>query len=123
MKENGSYDRSIVIVHSDHGSMITRNRPSFGDVEKITKEDYRASYSTLFAVKYPGSEYSIDRRTLSLSYLLEEFMASLPAFTNPGERYTLFRPSDTAPAEKIDPYVYLNGTYPKNRIDIDIFKD
>lgn len=123
MKENGSYDRSIIIVHSDHGSIITQNTPTFRNIETISKEDYRASFSTLFAVKYPESAFSVDRRALPLSYLLEEFMVLLPSLVTPGQSSTVFRPSDTASAEKIDSYVYLNGTYPKRRIDIDLFED
>ena len=123
LKENVDYERSIIILHGDHGSIITKNRPSFRNVEKMNKEDYRASFSTLFAVKYPGSKFSVDERALSLSYLLEEFMVLLPSLLNPAESYTVFRPSDTASPDKMGSYVYLNGTYPKNRIDIDIFKD
>ena len=50
-------------------------------------------------------------------------MGVLPSLMNFTESDTVFHPSDAASAEKIDSYVYLNGTYPKNRIDIEVFKE
>lgn len=50
-------------------------------------------------------------------------MVMRPSLLTPTGSSIAFRPSDTASAAKIDYYIYLKGTYPKHRIDIDLFKD
>jgi len=123
MKQAGLLEDATIILHGDHGSHIARHPSMVKYLDTISMPDYRATFSTLFAVKYPGSEFSIDDRVLPTSYLMEEFMAALPSFTAEAGRRTQFHPSGVADPAKTDPYVYLQGTYPLHRVDIDIFSN
>jgi hypothetical protein len=116
-------DRATIILHGDHGSHIVSKFTMHRNADSFSPEDYRAAYSTLFAVKYPGSEFSIDERVLPLSYLMEELIAVLPAYTLQADTYPAFYPSGDAAPEKVDPYVYFQGKYPQHRVDVDIFRD
>ena len=123
MQEVGIFERFIIVVHGDHGSMISQYLPRLWNFGKLTPEQYRAHYSTLFAVKFPGVEFKIDTRTLPLSALLEGFSMAAPGFINGNkseETFVTALPSDPV---KVDSYIYLLGSYPMKRVDIDIFKD
>lgn len=67
MKKAGVYERVTIILHGDHGSLISRQPPYMHNHELLSKEDYRSSFSTLFAVKYPGSQFAIDESPLPIS--------------------------------------------------------
>jgi arylsulfatase A-like enzyme len=123
LRESGLYDRATIILHGDHGSQITRKFTLHRNAGSYSKEDYRAAYSTLFAVKYPGSKFFIDERVLPLAYLLEAFMAQVPAWSVAADSYPTFNPPGDADPEKVDPYVYFQGTYPLHRVDVNIFED
>ena len=123
MRNSGLYDRAIIILHGDHGSHIGRHPGHMKHKEALTKKNYRALFSTLFAVKYPGSVFLVDDRALPLSYLLEEFMAGLPSYVTGAEVFSLFNPSGETDSDKIDSYIYLYGEYPLWRVDIGFFED
>ena len=123
MKKTGLYDRAIIILHGDHGSHISELHPQVANLKTFTKQDYRATFSTLFAVKYPGSSFFVDERALPITYLLEEFMTVLPTYLSDTDSYTRFSPSGDADPEKIDSYVYFSGAFPLHRVDIDLFND
>ena len=123
MKKAGVYERATIIMHGDHGSLISRRPPYMHNHELLTKEDYRSSFSTLFAVKYPGSEFAIDESRLPISYLLEEFVTALPAYVYEAESYPVFKLPEIGKSAKTAPYVYMSGKYPMERMEIDIFED
>ncbi|HEX5613185.1 MAG TPA: hypothetical protein VFX67_11055 [Burkholderiales bacterium] len=55
MKEAGVWDDAIVIVHGDHGSRILRLMPVAANAARLTRADLRDAYSTLFAIRAPGT--------------------------------------------------------------------
>ena len=123
LQRAGLYENATIILHGDHGSHITKQASLVKNLDAFTLPDYRANFSTLFAVKYPGSEFSIDDRVLPVSYLLEEFMAALPSYVGGTGRQAAFSPSGEADPAKTDSYVYFQGSYPLHRVDVNIFSD
>lgn len=123
IKSTGLYDRALFILHGDHGSTISPLHPVVSNIRTLTAQDYRAYYSTLFAVKYPGSVFKVDERVLPISYLLEEFIRALPSYVTRADHYAVFRPSGEADSEKIGSYIYLRSGFPLHRVDIKFFND
>lgn len=72
LKDRGLWDDTIVILHGDHGSRISRSSLKFAHLDQVVPEDYLDAFSTLFAVKRPGVPGRYDRRILPLDYLLPE---------------------------------------------------
>ena len=123
MKKAGIFEQSIIVVHGDHGPMIAKYLPRSWNIDHLTAREYRAHFSTLFAVKFPHTEFQIDHRTLPLSALFEGFSKAVHSYTA-GERsaQALSKAIPNAP-DKVDPYIYLLGSAPMQRVDIDIFED
>jgi len=67
---------SIIIIHGDHGSRITRFEPLLENVGQFNEDDLVAGHSTLFAVRGPGIEAGYDPRHYRLVDLLDEFATS-----------------------------------------------
>jgi hypothetical protein len=123
MKKNGIFEKSIIVVHGDHGSMIGKYLAKYENIGQLTSTDYRSNFSTLFAVKIPGQAGRVDNRVLSLSLLLETFSKVVEEFV--ANRETLVHFSQNLPnePEKVGSYVYLQGAHPQTRVDINIFED
>lgn len=51
IRQAGMWDKSIIIIHSDHGSRIAKHRTDVPNLETLTPEDYRDTYSAFFAHK------------------------------------------------------------------------
>jgi len=66
------FKKSIVIIHGDHGSRIVRMEPSIENEQELSKQDYIAGYSTLFAVKFPKQLGGNDTKPYPIEYLLRE---------------------------------------------------
>ena len=54
MRARRILDRSVIVIHGDHGSMIGLHETYSLNKEKITDRDIIDNYATLFAVKIPG---------------------------------------------------------------------
>lgn len=122
MKMSQIYDQSIIVLHGDHGSKIGRYRPLYKNLGLLTHTEYRANYSTLFAVKFPGDEGRLDSRVLPLSTLLEEFTAGVWALNLDKEAPITM---DTLPDsnDKKGAFIYVQGVAPAQRVDINIFDE
>ena len=120
----GIYEQSIIVVHGDHGSKVGKFRLVYKNLERSTPVEYRANFSTLFAIKFPGDEGRIDGRVLPLSTLLEEFSAMVHAFVS-GQEAPIFMQTLPDSPDKVKPFVYVhgNGYHPMHRVDINIFED
>jgi hypothetical protein len=95
MRKVGMYDDSIVIVHGDHGSRITRIEPFAEYSARLSRQDLKDSFSTLFAVKLSNGKAHYDNTVRSLEDLLAESLSSVV-------------PMGEQPAEKeSEPFVYL----------------
>lgn len=67
---------SIIVIHGDHGSRITRFEPLLENVGRFNEADLIAGYSTLFAVRAPGVAPGYDPRHYRLVDLLHELAVS-----------------------------------------------
>lgn len=70
MQSTGVFDRSIIIIHGDHGSRIGQFWPNVRHKDKLSKQDYFDGYSTLFAVKAPHIDPGYDSLMLPIERLL-----------------------------------------------------
>jgi hypothetical protein len=61
LKGSGEFERSIILIHGDHGSRIARSYMSSYAQDRLTPDDYRDSFSTLFAFKSPDVEPGYNR--------------------------------------------------------------
>jgi hypothetical protein len=64
------WDDSLIIVQGDHGSRLNATRPDVDSEQEFTDRDLVDSYSTLFAVRIPGSDGFYDTRTVAMEELL-----------------------------------------------------
>jgi phosphoglycerol transferase MdoB-like AlkP superfamily enzyme len=107
LREIGIYDRSIVLVHGDHGSTIFETMPTIQNEEKLIGNDYLDGYSTLFAIKMPHDEFQTHENSVSLSVLIHNFASGITG--------------KNLPEPDPDPFVYLPGrdkTLKRKNIDI-----
>lgn len=76
-------DRSIVIVHGDHGSRIVRVDAVAANADLMPESDMFSLYSTLFAVRLGNSGGNYDRTAVPVSELLRQLtngkMGAAPA--------------------------------------------
>ena len=120
LKEAGIFERSFIVLHGDHGSQVGKHLPDAWNFEKLGWADYRAHFSTLFAVKSPRGSYQAKPDVLPLSVLLQAFAAAAaPAAHGGGVAFELAGPPES-PAV-LQPCVFLTGTFPLKRIDANIF--
>ncbi|MBW2416465.1 MAG: hypothetical protein JRG76_18355 [Deltaproteobacteria bacterium] len=74
MRDAGTFDSAIILVHGDHGSRIDRGPPSQRFLRWLVPRDYVDVFSTLFAARIPGRPPAYDRRQLVLYDLLKHFI-------------------------------------------------
>jgi len=70
MQRRGQFDDAIIIVQGDHGSRIDLGSPRHRIARSLSKRDYVDAFSTLYAIKLPGSGPVYDRRILPIDVLL-----------------------------------------------------
>jgi len=113
MRELSLFDGAIIVVHGDHGSGISLHSPAYLNRNRLTPEDYRDNFSTLFAIKLPDGEFREHEETVSLNVLLSR------AATKIAEQQ-LSESGHEVATEKA-PFIYLPGQFPLFRQEIDIF--
>lgn len=87
LRTNKNFEDSIIVIHSDHGSHLTKVRPVHEEGYPLMDEnDIRSSYSALFAIKIPGKEAYYDISNRSLASLLAEFVGSEYKLNNDNDR-------------------------------------
>lgn len=64
---------AIVIIHGDHGSRITELEPTPANVGKFSARDLISSYSTLFAIRFPGVQPGLSSGRRPIQDLLSDF--------------------------------------------------
>lgn len=70
IQDNGHWEKSIIIIHGDHGSRIVRRGLRAQNVNALTEDDYRDAYSTFFAVKNGAAFGELSTAPLPLQTLL-----------------------------------------------------
>ena len=123
MKRAGIFEQSIIVLHGDHGSMLAKYLPRYWNINKLTSSDYRAHFSTLFAVKFPNAEFQIDDRILPLSVLLEGFSKTVPGYITGNHSGKGFSETVSNDPEKVAKYIYLLGSVPMQKVEVNIFED
>jgi hypothetical protein len=113
MRELDLYDDAIIVVHGDHGSRLSLMEPAWSNRDKLTPEDYRDMYSTLFAIKLPGGEHREHAEPVSLNVLMSRAAMKITG-KDRSQPEPLESPEET-------PFIYLSGQSPLRRQDIDIF--
>jgi len=76
MREVNMYNDSIIILQGDHGSRITRLEPFTENSARLSEQDLKDSFSTLFAVKYPAGQGYYNTKTRPIEDLLAETLFS-----------------------------------------------
>ncbi len=123
MKARGVYDRAVIVLHGDHGSRIGRYQYLSEHMQDLSVADYRAGFSTLFAVKYPGSRFALRDTPLPLARLLEIYMEEMPNYVREATEHPVISPQAEADPVKTDMNIYLLGEVPPTRVAIDLFGD
>ena len=122
LQKNSVFERSIIVIHGDHGSLIANVLPRVQNLDKLTTEHYRAHYSTLFAVRFPQTEFSVDDRALPLNALMEGYSRSIQQYVTKGSTSGSISGSVPVDTSDLESYVYLLGSIPMQRVEIDIFE-
>jgi arylsulfatase A-like enzyme len=107
LEQAGAWRDAHVIVHGDHGSRIARRLALSEDAGRLAPEDFGDHFSTLFAVRMPGTQAEVSRGPRTLQELLREVLG-LPAQRSPALVYLRTRdggsliplPRDTGPAPR-----------------------
>ncbi len=53
LKASPDWQDTVVLIHGDHGSRITRHAPTRRNLAKLTAQDHRDSFATFLAIKSP----------------------------------------------------------------------
>ena len=77
LRSSGHYESARIILHGDHGSRITRQKMRFDNAKNTASRpgyDYIDGFSTLFAIKQPGTDAGIDRTIQPIDTLLDAYL-------------------------------------------------
>lgn len=121
LKANGIFDRSVIVIHGDHGSMISRFQPDVANMEQLTSADFRAGFSVMFAVKPPFASFQEEQQVVSLPILMKgvsDLAASASLGQASGSRFADFLPESS---QQEGEFVYLFGEYPLRRVEVELF--
>jgi phosphoglycerol transferase MdoB-like AlkP superfamily enzyme len=109
MREAGIYDDSIIIIHGDHGSRIFINEPTDKNQHLLTTQDLVDGFSTLFAMKLPGTAARYDKALVPLEQLFAKFafeagLTSTNVLSEQSDAYVYLITDDSADPIRI-PYI------------------
>jgi hypothetical protein len=121
MKSRAIFDRAYIVIHGDHGSQISRAQATAGNLNVLTGEDYRALYSTLFAVKLPFGTFRQNPRALPISTLLKEFSTAVDNDEQDQGVESALLERLALDASPPTPFVYLKGPNGLIKVEVDIF--
>ena len=98
-------DRSIVIVHGDHGSRLHPEAPAHDELESYTLDEINSNYSTLLALRRPGVTAAMHPEPMPLQDAIRELARS--NFTGPlptmWEHYLRQDPDSSHPRAVVRP--------------------
>lgn len=78
MRKAGILEQATVIIHSDHGSRLSRIAAIGANANRLTDQDIVDNYSTLFAIKSPTLKAGYERRMQSIQSLFAEVVLGRP---------------------------------------------
>ena len=114
LKEKGLYKRATIVIHGDHGTSAYIYKPSVRILNERLNRDLKETFSTLFAVKYPGGSFGVNNQTTSLNVLMAQTISEIT-----GKSYEELS-INVVSEDK--PFIYLNDIEPLKRLYVDIFK-
>jgi hypothetical protein len=113
LKSSGSFDKSVIIVHGDHGYRVNLEKTNGANVGQLTSTELISTFSTLWAIKVASGTGYIDERIRSVQKLLPLF-----------ERCGFVLCDDDPEDDKVILKVPDGGTGSKLKtISVDLFKD
>jgi hypothetical protein len=105
LDSRGLLEQATIVVNGDHGSRIAAHFPSGitlgGGV--LTEQDYRDTFSTLYAIKAPGVEPGYVRRPAPLVNLLDHYLGGEPLSEQSSCRVFLIAGDASSVLTKVEP--------------------
>lgn len=120
LRKSDLYDRSLIIVHGDHGSQISRLPMRAGFRDQLTVSDYRDTFSILYAMKMPQGEFSEIGDALPLESLLAQSLGRIQELSGI-EGSGVVTNTPVTPGRT--PIVFLLGTNPMENVEVDLFAE
>jgi hypothetical protein len=71
----------LILIHGDHGSRIVRTPPEPGNASRLRNEDLLDAYSTLLAIRRPGTVGGIDSSAVDIQSTVPRLIAGGTAAT------------------------------------------
>jgi len=78
LDQAGLADDAIIVVHGDHGSRISVNPIDPQRISRLTDVDLRDAFSTLFAIRAPGTSPGPDDEVRSIHALFADLVMGTP---------------------------------------------
>jgi hypothetical protein len=118
LDRRGLANQSTVIIHGDHGSLITSLEPVRRNGAALSTLDIISSYSTLFAVKAPGLAPGLDQEFSSIQGLFARHVMGLSEFVDHDDIFLKPDRGVIGPGQKRRPMVVFeaaeDGVRPEN---------
>jgi len=115
LEEERLFESATLIVHGDHGSSAHIYSPSVYNLERLSQDDYREAFSTLFAVKWPNGSFRTSENVASLNVLMADVATRFA-----GDH------ADALGIGKVhepEPFVYLTNVEPLRKVYVNIFEE
>ncbi|MCP4330700.1 MAG: DUF229 domain-containing protein [Alphaproteobacteria bacterium] len=70
MRERNIFDKSVIIIHGDHGSRINLIEPTASHIRALSPQDFVDGFSTILAIKAPNisPEYDLTRISIQAAF-------------------------------------------------------
>ena len=118
LDRRGLANQATVIIHGDHGSLITSLEPVSQVGASLSSLDITSSYSTLFAVRAPGLAPGLDREFSSIQGLFARHVMGLSDFVDHDDIFLKSGSGPIGPGQKRRPMVVFEaaegGVRPEN---------
>ncbi len=107
LERRGLAKQATVIIHGDHGSLITNLEPINLNSAALSSLDIISSYSALFAVKAPDLAPGLDREVSSIQGLFARQVMGLSDFVDHDDIFLKLDSGVIGPDQKRRPMVDL----------------
>jgi len=107
LDRRGLANQATVIIHGDHGSLITSLEPVRRNGAALSSLDIISGYSALFAVKAPGLAPGLDRELSSIQGLFARHVMGLSDFVDHNDIFLKPDRGVIGPGQKRRPMVEL----------------
>jgi len=77
LKSQDLFDKATIVVHGDHGTLARKFSPDVRIMDQLEYRDMKEIFSTLFAVKFPGGQFSLNNEMTSLNVLMAQTLSRI----------------------------------------------